>query len=489
MNIKTILIVAVLSVASAGYGQVFTVSGIVEDGQSAKPLKDVTVSIADGRTVSTNASGFFSFELRSRDMPMRLRFTLPQYLKSTYKVERMRFNKNRELWLDIKMHPADSSKVRVAEEQIGNPVISIPEVNVMDFHIVGDLLYTLVETTEGFDYLQVYNLNDSMLAQIEVDYKYENFYHQSQYECYIADETYGCMRRVFYKDGRVTLGREECVAGFVYWAFGDARVGDLILQQQDIYTPRTLRLFYLTPELTLDFDYWQIYYAASLNNYVVRGDTADYNAMKHRCLSGDFADDMQTFIRNRIATNPAMKDSTAMLQKYYIDTMYDDWFRTRTDAVIDAALDEAYKIKNDMREYGYVYMPVCPPTFVEVGDYYYVFNLTSMALTKFDRSMKFISNTPLSQQWFRYYYTRDHAIITSYTDAYAVSSRDDLGVVSEINLGSGTINAEQVLLRTITDEHRVEVRNGYIYYISYYAYLEKNLYKEPLKMVPVSTHR
>lgn len=487
MNIKTILMVTMVVAASAVYGQVFTVSGIVEDGQTAKPLKDVTVSIADGRTLSTNASGFFSFELRTRDMPVRLRFTLPQYLKSTYKVERMRFNKNRELWLNIKMHPADSSKVRIAEEQIGNPVIKIPAVNVMDFHIVGDLLYTLVETTEGFDYLQVYDLNDSLLAQMEVEYKYENFYHHSQYECYIADETYGCMRRVFYRDGKVWLGKEECVAGFVYWAFGDARVGDLILQQQDIYTPRTLRVFYLTPELTLDFDYWQLRYVASLNNFVVRGDTADYNTMKRRCTSGDFADDMQTFIRNRIATDPRMKDSIPMLEKYYIDTMYDDWFRTRTDAIIDAALDEAYKIKNDMREYGYVYMPYCRPTFVEVGDYYYVFNLTSMALTKFDRSMKFISTIPLSKEWFSYYYIRDHAIITSYDDAYAVSSRDDLGVVSEINLGSGTISGEQVLLRTITDEHRVEVRNGYIYYISYYAYLEKNLYKEALKMEPAST--
>ena len=483
MNVKTILIMAMVALTSASYGQIFSVSGIVEDEQTGKPLKDVTVSIGDGRTVSTNASGFFSFELRTADMPTRLRFTLPQYLKSTYKVERMRFNKNRELWINIKMHPSDSSKVRLAEEKIGNPVIRIPEVNVLDFHIVGDLLYTLVETTEGFDYLQVYNLADSLLAQIEVEYKYENFYHNSQYECYIADESFGCMRRVIYKNGKVTLGKEECVAGFLYWAFGDARLGDLILQQQDIYTPRTLRVFYLTPELTLDFDYWQIRYAASLNSYVVRGDTADYNSMKRRCLSGDFADDMQTFIANQIADNPAMKDSIKMLEKYYIDTMYDAWFKTRTDAVIDAALDDAYKIKDDMRTFGYMYMPYCAPTFVEVDDHYYIFNLTSMVLTKFDRSMKFVSNIPLSKEYFSYYYIRDHAIISSYEKAYAVSSRDDLGVVSEVDLGTGSISGEQILLRTVNDEHRVEVRNGYIYYISYYAYLEKNLYKEPLKMV------
>lgn len=484
MKIRMILIVAMTVAASIGYGQTFIVSGLVEDGQTGRGLKDVTVTVGDGRSVSSNASGFFSLELSVHELPTGLRFTLPQYLKKTYKVERSRFNKNRELWLEIKLHPSDSSKVRVSEAEIGNPVVRIPEVNVMDFHIVGNLLYTLVETTEGFDYLQVYDLNDSLLAQVEVAYKYENFYHNSLFECYIADESYGCMRRVFYKDGKVWLGPEKCVAGFVYWAFGDARVGDLILQQQDIYIPPTLRVFYLTPELTLDFAYWQLRYVASLNSFVVRGDTADYNSIQRRCLSGDFADDMQAFISSRIAADPSMKDSAEELKKYYIDTMYEDWFRTRTNTIINAALDEAYKIKDDMRQFGYRYMPYCHPTFVEVGEYYYVFNLTSMALTKFDRNMNFMSTIALNKEWFSYFYLRDHAIITSYDEAYAISSRNDLGVVSGIDLETGSINREQTLLRTVTDEHRVEVRNGYIYYMSYYAYLEKNLYKEPIKMVP-----
>ena len=486
MKIKMMLIVAMIFATSRGYGQMFNVSGMVEDGLTGRALKDVTITIGDGRTVSSNTSGFFSLELSLQEIPTKLRFTLPQYLKSTYKVERRRFNKNRELWLEIKMHPTDKSKVSVAEAEIGNPVVKIPEVNVMDFHIVGNLLYTLVETTEGFDYLQVYNLYDSLLAQLEVEYKYENFYHNSLFECYIADESYGCMRRVFYKNGKVWLGPEKCVAGFVYWAFGDARVDDLILQQQDIYIPPTLRVFYLTPELTLDFEYWQLRYVASLNSFVVRGDTADYNSIKRRCLSGDFADDMQAFITSRIATNPSMKDSTEILKQYYIDTMYDDWFRTRTNSIINAALDEAYKIKDDMRQFGYRYMPYCRPTFVEVGNYYYIFNLTSMVLSKFDRNMNFVSSIALDKEWFSYFYIRDHAIITSYNEAYAVSSHDDLGVVSAINLESGSIERKQTLLRTITDEHRVEIRNGYIYYMSYYAYLEKNLYKEPLKMLPIS---
>ena len=130
-------------------------------------------------------------------------------------------------------------------------------------------------------------------------------------------------------------------------------------------------------------------------------------------------------------------------------------------------------------------MPYCRPTFVEVGEHYYVFNLTSMALTKFDRNMNFISTIALNKEWFSYFYLRDHAIVSSYAEAYAISSRDDLGVVSAINLDSGSIDRQQTLLRTVTDEHRVEIRNGYIYYMSYYAYLEKNLYKEPLKMVPI----
>lgn len=485
MKIRMILIVAMIVATSMVYGQKFTVSGLVEDSQTGRGLKDVTVSAGDGLRVSTNGSGFFSLELGIHDIPTRLGFTLPEYLKKTYKVERSRFNKNRELWLEIKMHPSDSSKVRLSEAEIGNPVVSLPEVNVMDFHIVGNLLYTLVESREGFDYLQVYNLEDSLLAQVEVEYKYENFYHNSLFECYIADENYGCMRRVFYKDGRVWLGPEKCVAGFVYWAFGDARVGDLILQQQDIYIPPTLRVFYLTPELTLDFAYWQLRYVASLNSFVVRGDTADYNSIKRRCLSGDFADDMQAFISSRIAADPSMKDSMEGLKQYYIDTMYEDWFRTRTNTIINTALDEAYKIKDDMRQFGYRYMPYCRPTFVEVGEHYYVFNLTSMALTKFDRNMNFISTIALNDEWFSYFYLRDHAIVSSYAEAYAISSRDDLGVVSAINLDSGSIDRQQTLLRTVTDEHRVEIRNGYIYYMSYYAYLEKNLYKEPLKMVPI----
>lgn len=485
MNIKRIAIAMMLIITTAGYSQVFTVSGIVEDNQTGKALKDVSVTLPDQRTFTTNSSGFFSFELTTREMPMMLKFTTPEYLKSTYKVERARFNRNRELWLNIKMHPIDSSKVFVSEEEIGNPVLKIPDVNVFDFHIVGDLLYVLIETMQGFDYLQVYNLNDSLLAQIEVDYKYENFYRNSQYECYIADQDYGCMRKVNYKDGKVTLGQEHCVAGFVYWAFADARVGDYLLQQQDIYTPRTLRIFYLTPELTLDFDYWQLRYVASLNNFIVRGDTADYNSIKRECLSGKFANDMQTFISNRIANNPKYKDSVAMLQKFYIDTMYSDWFRVQASSIIYSSLDEAYKIKDDMRDYDYIYIPYCRPTFLQVGNYYYIFNFNSMVITKFDLQMNFISNQPLSKDYFSYFYRRDHSVITSYKNAYAISSSDDLGVVSLINLATGTLSGTQTLLRTITDEHRVEVRNGYIYYISYYAYLEKNLYKEPIKMQPL----
>ena len=108
-----------------------------------------------------------------------------------------------------------------------------------------------------------------------------------------------------------------------------------------------------------------------------------------------------------------------------------------------------------------------------------------MVITKFDLQMNFISNQPLSKDYFSYFYRRDHSVITSYKNAYAISSSDDLGVVSLINLATGTLSGTQTLLRTITDEHRVEVRNGYIYYISYYAYLEKNLYKEPIKMQPL----
>ena len=136
MNIKRIAIAMMLIITTAGYSQVFTVSGIVEDNQTGKALKDVSVTLPDQRTFTTNSSGFFSFELTTREMPMMLKFTTPEYLKSTYKVERARFNRNRELWLNIKMHPIDSSKVFVSEEEIGNPVLKIPDVNVFDFHIV-----------------------------------------------------------------------------------------------------------------------------------------------------------------------------------------------------------------------------------------------------------------------------------------------------------------------------------------------------------------
>ena len=118
MNIKRIAIAMMLIITTAGYSQVFTVSGIVEDNQTGKALKDVSVTLPDQRTFTTNSSGFFSFELTTREMPMMLKFTTPEYLKSTYKVERARFNRNRELWLNIKMHPIDSSKVFVSEEEI-----------------------------------------------------------------------------------------------------------------------------------------------------------------------------------------------------------------------------------------------------------------------------------------------------------------------------------------------------------------------------------
>lgn len=476
-----------ITMSMVSIGQIiFNVSGIVEDNQTGKALKDVSVTLPNGKTITTNTSGYFNFELKTVDMPTLIKFTAPKYLKKTYKVERNRFNKNRELWLSIKMHPADSSKVNISEEQIGNPVIDIPKVNVFDFHIIDNLLYVLIETVQGFDYLQVYNLNDSLLAQIEVDYKYENFYHNSKFECYIADQDYGCMRKVTYKDGKINLGEEKCVAGFVYWAFGDAKVGDLILQQQDIYTPQTLRVFYLTPELTLDFDYYQLQYVASLNNFIVRGDTAQYNYIKNECLNGKFADDMQAFITNKINKNPKYKDSIDALKKFYIDTMYSDWFRVKASSIIYSSLDEAYKIRDDMRDYDYVYTPYCQPIFIQVGKYYYIFNFNSMILTKFDLDMKFVCNTPLSKEYFSYFYRRDHFVITSYENAYSISSSDNLGVVSQINLTTGGISGKQILPRTITDEHRVEVRNGYIYYISYYAYLEKNLYKEPIKMQSIA---
>ena len=264
-KIITFLLMVTMSIIS--FGQIlFTVNGIVEDNQTRKPLKNVSITIPNQGTITTNSSGYFSFEITSRDMPLMIKFTTPEYLKRTYKVERARFNKNNELWLNIFMHPADSGKVKMTDDNIGIPVVKIPEVNVLDFHIVEDLLYVLIETTQGFDYLQVYDLNDSLLAQMEVEYKYENFYHNSEFECYIADQDYGCMRRVYYSDGMLKLGKEKCVAGFVYWAFGDAKVKNEILQQQDIYTPQTLRVFYLTPELTLDFDYYQLVYVASLNN-------------------------------------------------------------------------------------------------------------------------------------------------------------------------------------------------------------------------------
>ena len=120
MNIRMIPMIMMLIVTTTGYAQVFTVSGIVEDNQTGKALKDVSVTLPDQRTFTTNSSGFFTFELTTREMPMVLKFTIPEYLKKNYKVERARFNRNRELWLNIKMHPVDSSKVHVSEEQIGN---------------------------------------------------------------------------------------------------------------------------------------------------------------------------------------------------------------------------------------------------------------------------------------------------------------------------------------------------------------------------------
>lgn len=480
-KIITFLLMVTMSIIS--FGQIlFTVNGIVEDNQTRKPLKNVSITIPNQGTITTNSSGYFSFEITSRDMPLMIKFTTPEYLKRTYKVERARFNKNNELWLNIFMHPADSGRVKMTNDNIGIPVVKIPEVNVLDFHIVEDLLYVLIETTQGFDYLQVYDLNDSLLAQMEVEYKYENFYHNSEFECYIADQDYGCMRRVYYDNGMLKLGKEKCVAGFVYWAFGDAKVGDEILQQQDIYTPQTLRVFYLTPELTLDFDYYQLVYVASLNNYIVRGDTAQYNYVRNECINGRFADDLQTFIDSKITQNPNYKDSITELTKFYVDTMYNDWFKVKATSIIYGSLDEADKIKDDMNDYDYRYFPICRPTFLKIDTNYYIFNFNSLTLTKFTLDMKFVSTINLDPGFFDYFYRRDHNIISSYRNAYAISSSDDLGVVRLVDLDKGTLIGTQTLLRTITSEHRVEIRNGYIYYLSYYAYLEKNLYKEPLNM-------
>ena len=464
---------------------IYKVSGIVEDNQTRMPLKNVSITTSANTTITTNTSGYFTFELRSAEIPMMLKFTHPQYLKKTYKIERFRFNKDHELWLNIMLHPTDSSKIKITDENIGNTVVKIPEVNVYDFHIVDDLLYVLIETVQGFDYLQVYDLNDSLLAQIEVDYKYEKFYHQSRFDCYISDQNYGCMRKVNYANGQITLGEEECAAGFIYRVFGDARVGNLILQQQDIYLPKTLRVFYLTPELSLDFDYYQLIYVSSLNNFIVRGDTAQYNYVKNECLNGKFSEDMNTFIDNKIASNSKYKDSISMLTQFYVDTMYSDWFRVKASAIIYSSLDEAYKIRSDMQEYDYRYYPVCRPTFLEVNNEYYIFNFTNLALTKLNKDMKFISTIPLDANYFSYFYKRDHNVITSYQNAYIVGSMDDLGHLYQIDLNTGSVTGQQLLLRTTTSEHRVEARNGYVYYISYYSYLDKNLYKEPLIMQPL----
>ena len=95
MNIRMIPMIMMLIVTTTGYAQVFTVSGIVEDNQTGKALKDVSVTLPDQRTFTTNSSGFFTFELTTREMPMVLKFTIPEYLKKNYKVERARFNRNR----------------------------------------------------------------------------------------------------------------------------------------------------------------------------------------------------------------------------------------------------------------------------------------------------------------------------------------------------------------------------------------------------------
>ena len=103
--------------------------------------------------------------------------------------------------------------------------------------------------------------------------------------------------------------------------------------------------------------------------------------------------------------------------------------------------------------------------------------------------VKFISTIPLDANYFSYFYKRNHNVITSYQNAYIVGSMDDLGHLYQIDLNTGSVTGQQLLLRTTTSEHRVEARNGYVYYISYYSYLDKNLYKEPLKMQPLDEKR
>jgi hypothetical protein len=214
----------------------------------------------------------------------------------------------------------------------------------------------------------------------------------------------------------------------------------------------------------------------------VRGDTAQYNYVRNECINGRFADDLQTFIDSKITQNPNYKDSITELTKFYVDTMYNDWFKVKATSIIYGSLDEAYKIKDDMNDYDYRYFPICRPTFLKIDTNYYIFNFNSLTLTKFTLDMKFVSTINLDPGFFDYFYRRDHNIISSYRNAYAISSSDDLGVVRLVDLDKGTLIGTQTLLRTITSEHRVEIRNGYIYYLSYYAYLEKNLYKEPLNM-------
>ncbi len=108
-----------------------------------------------------------------------------------------------------------------------------------------------------------------------------------------------------------------------------------------------------------------------------------------------------------------------------------------------------------------------------------------MVLTQFDLNMNFMSTINLDPEYFSYFYQRDHDVITSYQNAYIVISRDELGVLQQVDLSSGSVIGQQELLRTVTSEHRVAVRNGKVYYISYYAYMTKNVYEEPLNIQSV----